>query len=79
MHSFSYLSGDAHQSEYVCESDARRQFISGFTGSAGTAVILKDKALLWTDGRYVLLYCKKAKKPLLSFVQQTAIENNRKY
>ena len=47
-------SGDAHQSEYVCESDMRRKFISGFTGSAGTALILNDKALLWTDGRYFL-------------------------
>lgn len=32
--------------------DARRQFITGFTGSAGTAVITQDEALLWTDGRY---------------------------
>ena len=47
-------SGDAHQSEYVCKSDMRRQFITGFSGSAGTALILKDKALLWTDGRYFL-------------------------
>lgn len=47
-------SGDAHQSEYVCDSDMRRQFMSGFTGSAGTALILQDKALLWTDGRYFL-------------------------
>lgn len=47
-------SGDAHQSEYVCEADMRRQFISGFTGSAGTALILNGKALLWTDGRYFL-------------------------
>lgn len=47
-------SGDAHQSEYVSNSEARREFISGFTGSAGTALILQDKALLWTDGRYFL-------------------------
>ena len=47
-------SADAHQSEYVCERDQRRAFISGFTGSAGTALILQDKALLWTDGRYFL-------------------------
>ncbi|KAL7732375.1 hypothetical protein ACLKA6_004354 [Drosophila palustris] len=45
-------SGDAHQSEYQCAHDERRAFISGFTGSAGTAVITNDKALLWTDGRY---------------------------
>jgi hypothetical protein len=47
-------SGDAHQSEYVMSYDKRRQFISNFHGSAGTALILMDKALLWTDGRYFL-------------------------
>lgn len=47
-------SGDAHQSEYVADCDSRRSFISKFTGSAGTALICMDKALLWTDGRYFL-------------------------
>lgn len=47
-------SEDRHQSEYVSEMDMRRSFVSGFTGSAGTAVVLQDKALLWTDGRYFL-------------------------
>ncbi|XP_065371028.1 xaa-Pro aminopeptidase ApepP isoform X1 [Calliphora vicina] len=45
-------SDDSHQSEYICEHDERRAFVSGFDGSAGTAVITMDKALLWTDGRY---------------------------
>lgn len=45
-------SSDAHGSEYVQDRDKRREFISGFKGSAGTAVITHDKALLWTDGRY---------------------------
>ena len=45
---------DAHQSEYVSARDGRRAFISDFTGSAGTAVITADAALLWTDGRYFL-------------------------
>lgn len=40
------------KSEYICKSDERRAFISGFDGSAGTAVVTADKALLWTDGRY---------------------------
>lgn len=35
----------------------RRAYISGFTGSAGTAVITKDLAALWTDGRYFLQVC----------------------
>lgn len=43
---------DAHQSEYSTERDQRRRFISGFRGSYGTVVVMYDKALLWTDGRY---------------------------
>lgn len=46
------LSEDSHSSEYIAACDARRQFISGFSGSAGTAVITRDKAALATDGRY---------------------------
>ncbi|KIV85021.1 hypothetical protein PV11_00759 [Exophiala sideris] len=45
-------SEDSHQSEYIAPCDARREHISGFTGSAGTAVITLDKAALATDGRY---------------------------
>ncbi|KAJ5908590.1 hypothetical protein N7495_001272 [Penicillium taxi] len=45
-------SEDAHQSEYIAACDARREFISGFSGSAGTAVISQSKAALSTDGRY---------------------------
>ena len=47
-------SADYHQSEYVGEFFKGRQFISGFTGSAGTVVITEEKAILWTDGRYFL-------------------------
>ncbi|KAM3752684.1 hypothetical protein ACB098_03G038000 [Castanea mollissima] len=47
-------SQDAHQSEFIAECYMRRAYISGFTGTAGTAVITKDKAALWTDGRYFL-------------------------
>ena len=42
------------QSEYAPKCDARREFITGFDGSAGTAVITQAQALLWTDGRYFL-------------------------
>eukprot|EP01113_Clastostelium_recurvatum_P037845 TRINITY_DN5575_c0_g2_i1.p1 TRINITY_DN5575_c0_g2~~TRINITY_DN5575_c0_g2_i1.p1 ORF type:complete len:601 (+),score=103.52 TRINITY_DN5575_c0_g2_i1:122-1924(+) len=45
---------DPHQSEYIAECYERRRFISGFTGSAGTAVVTQGQALLWTDGRYFL-------------------------
>ncbi|MBZ9635255.1 aminopeptidase P family protein [Clostridium sp. FP1] len=47
-------SADNHQSEYVGEYFKARSYVTGFTGSAGTAVITKDKAGLWTDGRYFL-------------------------
>lgn len=43
---------DAHDSEYIAPVDMRRQYVSNFTGSAGTAVVTHDQALLWTDGRY---------------------------
>jgi Xaa-Pro aminopeptidase len=47
-------SEDSHHSEYIAACDERRAFISGFTGSAGTAVITETQALLWADGRYYL-------------------------
>jgi len=47
-------SSDPHQSEYVAEHYAARTFITGFTGSAGTAVITLKEAGLWTDGRYFI-------------------------
>ncbi|XP_068204173.1 uncharacterized protein [Palaemon carinicauda] len=47
-------SGDAHQTEYVPDADMRVRYMSGFTGSAATAVITRDKQALWTDGRYFL-------------------------
>lgn len=43
---------DAHQSEYVADFFKIRKWLTHFTGSAGTAVITQDAALLWTDGRY---------------------------
>jgi Xaa-Pro aminopeptidase len=45
---------DAHQSEYSYGYWHTRPFVSGFTGSAGSIVITRDNALLWTDGRYFL-------------------------
>ncbi|BEJ14579.1 hypothetical protein CspHIS471_0403460 [Cutaneotrichosporon sp. HIS471] len=47
-------SGDAHSSEYLAPCDARRAFLTGFTGSAGLAVVTQTEALCWTDGRYFL-------------------------
>ena len=47
-------SSDNHQSEYVGSHFKCREFITGFTGSAGTAVITQTEAGLWTDGRYFI-------------------------
>lgn len=47
-------SADNHQSEYVGDFFKSRAFITGFTGSAGTAVITQSEAGLWTDGRYFI-------------------------
>ncbi len=47
-------SSDNHQSEYVGDYFKAREYITGFTGSAGTAVITQSEAGLWTDGRYFI-------------------------
>lgn len=47
-------SSDSHQSEYVADYFKGREFISGFTGSAGTLLIGHQDAYLWTDGRYFI-------------------------
>lgn len=47
-------STDPHASEYVADYWKERQWISGFTGSAGTVVVTNNKAGLWTDSRYFL-------------------------
>lgn len=44
--------GDYHMSEYSSDYFGEREYLSGFTGSAGTLVVLADKAALFTDGRY---------------------------
>lgn len=47
-------STDCHESEYVCAHYRVREYMSGFTGSAGTLVVTLQEAGLWTDGRYFL-------------------------
>ena len=51
---FIFPSTDAHQSEYVADHWLGRAWISGFSGSAGTAVVTMTSAALWTDSRYFL-------------------------
>lgn len=48
------MTDDFHGSEYVGDYFKCREYISGFTGSAGTLLVLKDHVGLWTDGRYFL-------------------------
>lgn len=54
LHAFIIPSTDPHLSEYPALHWASREWISGFTGSAGTAVVTRDKAGIWTDSRYFL-------------------------
>ncbi len=54
FHAYIIPSSDPHQSEYVADHWKSREWISGFTGSAGTVVITPYKAALWTDSRYFL-------------------------
>ena len=54
LSAFIFPSTDAHQSEYVADHWKGREWISGFNGSAGTAVVTMASAALWTDSRYFL-------------------------
>lgn len=54
LHAFIIPSTDSHLSEYPASHWASREWISGFTGSAGTVVVTRQDAALWTDSRYFL-------------------------
>ena len=54
LSAFIFPSTDPHQGEYVPDHWKGREFISGFNGSAGTAVVTMKSAALWTDSRYFL-------------------------
>ena len=54
IHAYIIPSTDPHLDEYVPDHYKAREWISGFTGSAGTVVVTMDKAILWTDGRYYI-------------------------
>ncbi len=51
---FVFPSSDPHNSEYVADYWKSREWISGFSGSAGTAVVTLEHATLWTDSRYFI-------------------------
>ncbi len=54
VHAYLIPNSDPHQSEYVPECWKRRQFMTGFTGSGGDALVASRRAGLWTDSRYYL-------------------------
>ena len=54
VHGFLVPRADAHQGEYVAPHDERLLWLTGFTGSAGNAIVLNDRAALFVDGRYTL-------------------------
>ena len=54
VNAYLIMTDDFHGSEYVGDYFKSREYISGFTGSAGTLLVRKDCAGLWTDGRYFL-------------------------
>lgn len=54
LSAFIFPSSDPHNSEYVAEHWKSREWISGFSGSAGTAVVTLEHAALWTDSRYFI-------------------------
>ena len=52
MDAYMIPTADFHESEYVGEHFKCREYMTGFTGSAGTALVTMDEACLWVDGRY---------------------------
>ncbi len=63
-------SSDPHGSEYIAPHWQCRQWLSGFTGSAGTLVVTKTKAALWTDGRYFIQAEDELKNTNIKLVKQ---------
>lgn len=71
FHALVVPTADAHGSEYIAACDARRSFLSNFTGSAGTAVVTLKEAALWTDGRYYLQADQQLDKDFWVLMKQT--------
>src|SRR5438445_8846236 len=62
---------DRHQNEYVPAAEERLAWLTGFTGSAGAAVVLKERAALFVDGRYTLQAREQADPDLFEIVHVT--------
>lgn len=66
-----YVNGtDPHQSEYVCPRWRSREWISGFTGSAGTVVVTRSDARLWVDSRYYVQAAKEISGTCFTLMKQ---------
>src|SRR3954467_8116565 len=67
---------DEHQSEYVPKNAERLPWLTGFTGSAGTAIVLLDKAAIVVDGRYTLQAAEQVDTALIAVVPlvETTVE-----
>src|SRR6201995_3345726 len=63
---------DEYQSEYVPDSARRITFLSGFTGSAGFIIVLKDKAAFFTDGRYTIQATQQVPAEIFEILDSTA-------
>ena len=64
MDAYLVPTADFHESEYVGEYFKCRKYLTGFTGSAGTAVITMNEACLWVDGRYFVQAAAELKRQL---------------
>ena len=62
---------DYHSSEYVGDYFKCREYMSGFTGSAGTLVVTQEEACLWVDGRYFIQAEKETKNSEIKLMKMT--------
>ena len=72
LDAFIFPSTDAHNSEYPPDHWKGREFISGFTGSAGTAVVTLGEAALWTDSRYFIAAARQLEGTTFQLMRQGA-------
>lgn len=77
MDAYLVPTADFHESEYVGEHFACRKYITGFTGSAGIALITKDWAGLWTDGRYFVQAAAELKDSGVELMKMVSRSSNR--
>ena len=63
------ITSDPHNSEYVAPRYQTRAWLSGFTGSAGTAIVTQDEALVWADGRYYIQAAKEIENTPFSLMK----------